>query len=103
MQLDRFNLQDDAPRMEQTQKKQVEYTLIGSQKKVAGHTLFQYNPETGEISVAKIIYSDTVDFLTQKPMHNPRVDALKGCIYLQALNKKNCIKRLRKQGYSKFN
>lgn len=102
MLLDKFNLQDDAPRTEQTQKKQVEYTLVGSQRKVAGHTLFQYNPETGEITQAKIVYSDTIDFLTQKPMGNQKVNILKGCIYLQALNKKNCIKRLRKRGYSKF-
>lgn len=89
-------------RIEQQQRKRVEHTFVGSQKKVAGHTLFEYNPATGEIKKAKIIYSDTILFPSGEPMHNPKVETVQGCVYRQALNKKDVIKHLRKEGYSKF-
>lgn len=103
MTIDKLTLpKDDDTRIEAQAKKQIEYTIVGSQQKVNGHTLFQYNLSTGEITIAKIKYCDTVDFLTGKPLENQKVEMEKGCIYRQALNKKNVIKHLRREGYTKF-
>ena len=42
---------EDATRVEQVAKKQKEYKLIGKQRKVAGHTLFEFNKKTKELSL----------------------------------------------------
>lgn len=60
---------------------------IGRQNKKAGHTLFKYNKETGEIS--------------ESPVLNGSVITEPNCIYRQALNKKNFIKRLKREGVIK--
>lgn len=60
---------------------------IGRQTKTPGHTLFMYNKETGEISEAPVLN----DAVITKP----------NCIYRQALNKKNFIKRLKREGIIK--
>ncbi len=104
--MDLFNptnpLDEEQIRIEREQQKRIEHTFVGSQKKIPGHTLFEYNPSTGEIKKAKIEYSDTVMFPSGEPMHRPKVITVKGCVYRQALNKKNVIKHLRKEGYTKF-
>lgn len=103
MTLDKISpTKEDDLRIEMIKRKQVEYSLVGSQKKVDGHILFEYDPSTGIIRQAEITYCDTLDFFTRKPLFNPKVHTKKGCIYRQALNKKNVIKRLKKEGYTKF-
>lgn len=86
-------------RIENVEKERIEFTFVGSQRKVPGHTLFYFNTITREIGEAHIIYSDCVDLWTGRPIHNPKVETVNGCVYMQALNKKNFIKRLRKEGY----
>ena len=59
---------------------------VGQQVKTPGHTLFEYNKETGEI----------------KDMKTNRIVIIEtNCIYRQALNKKNFIKRLKREGIIK--
>lgn len=99
MELDTLNEFDDKDKMqiEAQQQKQSEYTLIKSERKIPGLTLWSYNTMTGEIKPAKIEYSDTFSFLTMKPLHAPKVIVEKDCVYRQALNKKNMLKVLRRE------
>ena len=60
---------------------------VGQQVKTPGHTLYKYNKVTGEISKA--------------PVLNDAVITEPDCIYRQALNKKNFIKRLKREGIIK--
>ena len=77
--------------------KEHEFKLIGHQKKVRGHTLFCLNLKTGEIKVAPVQRSVTVDFRTKEPIHRDRIVVEPNCVYRQALNKKNFIKILRRE------
>ena len=60
---------------------------VGRQKKRPGHTLYLYNKVTGEIR--------------QAPVLNGNVLIEQDCVYRQALNKKNFVKRLRREGIIK--
>jgi hypothetical protein len=55
---------------------------IGRILKKPGCTIFCYNPETGEIS----------------EVHGNKIVTEKGCIYMQALNKKNFVRKLVRRG-----
>lgn len=89
--------QDNSIRIEQQQKKQKEYHLIGQIRRIPGLTLFEFNKRTKEIrpaSVSRTIgvkYDGTTYFRT-------RTDVRQDCFYLQALNIKNAEKKLRKLG-----
>lgn len=97
----------DIPKSSDLQKSQVElveqkkheYNLVGNMRKREGHTLFSFNKVTREIKVAKIVKCKVYDYMRQGPAFNDRVDKEKDCIYLYALNKKNCIKHLRLMGF----
>lgn len=84
--------------IELLQRKQHEYKLIGKVKKVSGHTMFSYNIQTGEIKVADVERCDTILFTTKKPLVNEKIKVEPNCIYEQALNKKNFVKKLRRMG-----
>lgn len=60
---------------------------VGRMRKRAGLTLYKYNMKTGELERATVI-DGTV--MTEE-----------GCIYRQALNKRNAIKKLRREGITK--
>ena len=83
--------------VEVVENKQHEFRLIGSQRKQAGHTLFSLNLKTGEIKVAPVVRSDVVDFRTRMPVHRDRIVVEPHCVYRQALNKKNFIKKLKRE------
>lgn len=91
--------EEDEVRMEAEDLKKREYHLIDSQRRQRGHTLYSFNLKTREIKVVEIKHEislnidGTVD--TEK-----RVSVEQDCIYVQALNIKNCIKRLKRMGYS---
>ena len=84
--------------MEQVQLKQHELVLLKQEPVVLGHTLFSYNVESNEIKKAPVQYSRDVDFVTREPLHNPKIVVEPNCIYRQALNKRNFIKRLKREG-----
>lgn len=84
--------------MEVVENKQHEFKLIGSQRKQAGHTLFSLNLRTGEIKVAPVDRSQVVDFRTKLPTHRDRLVVEPNCVYRQALNRKNFIKKMKREG-----
>lgn len=83
-------------------QKKKEHKLIGQQRIVRGHILFKYNYETKELS-SDIKYKKTD--LVINDFNNPLKDAFsvkveveQGFMYIQALNRKNAIKKLNKLG-----
>lgn len=85
-------------RDEQQQKKEIK--LIGRQRKVRGLTLFEYNEKTKELSKAQYKKQDfSLESLSLDPSQlkiSSKVVVNENCIYFQALNRKNAIKKLRK-------
>ena len=92
------NEQTHKDEMELLQKQQHEYKYVGSQRKVPGHTMFSFNVKTGEIKVAPSEKCKDVDFKSKEPIRKERLTIEPDCIYRQALNKKNFIKRLKREG-----
>lgn len=84
--------------MEILDKKKHEFKLVGRQRKVPGHTMFCINLRTGEIKVAPVEHSKVYDMKTQGPVTRDRIVVEPDCLYRQALNKKNFIKRLLREG-----
>lgn len=75
-------------------RQQQEYKLIASHvPKIDGYKVFQYNKETREFSVAKFRQNET---FVLGGNNNPKLDIEKGCVYIEALNEKNALKRLRR-------
>lgn len=79
------------------QKKQQEYKRIRTVKRISGHTMFSYNTDTGEIKKAILEVCDTILF-NGKPLWPDKVQVERNCYYEQALNEKNFIKRLKRNG-----
>ena len=88
----------DNLRIEQVIKKKNEFHLIGSQRKVKGHTLYAFNTVTKEIKVAPMERKMFLGFNGNVTYKN-EITVEKDCIYLQALNEKNARKRLIRMGY----
>ena len=89
----------DDLRIEQVVKKKNEFHLIGSQRKVKGHTLYAFNIVTKELMVASVERKVLLGF-DGNVMYENKLTVEKNCIYLQALNEKNAKKKLLKMGYS---
>ena len=85
-------------RQEQVAKKQKEYKLIGMQRKVPGHTLFEFNKKTKEVRPAQVTREAALT-IKGKPTFRTKTDIHEDCFYVQALNKQNAIKKLRKIGF----
>lgn len=81
-------------RVEAVQRQQREYKYDGSAKRVAGHILFSYNTETGEWKQANVKRECVYDPINKKTIYKTKVIRETNCIYIQALNLKNAIKRL---------
>jgi len=79
------------------QKKQQEYKLVGRARRINGHTMFSYNLDTGEVKMAILETCDTVLF-NGTPLYPNRIQIERNCYYEQALNEKNFIKRLKRNG-----
>ena len=82
--------------VEQVAKKQNEYKLIGKQRKVPGHTLFEFDKKTKEIRPAQVTREQI--WTKKGPISRTRTDIHEGCFYVQALNKANAAKKLHKIG-----
>lgn len=72
-----------------------ELKLVGSQKKVKGHTLFSYNEKTGEWKQTNVKRNIEIG-LDGLPVYKTEVTKEPNCIYIQALNLENAKKRLKK-------
>lgn len=78
----------------QKKKQQKEYKLLGSYRpKIDGGKIFQFNPQTELVTEA--IFRESDKFVLGK-RNNKKLDVVKGCYYVEALNMKNAIKRLKK-------
>lgn len=82
---------------EQQQKKVLK--LIGQQRKVPGLTLFEFNHST--LSVRRAVFKKInveVQSLSNKLNHttHSRVEVSENCFYIQALNLKNAVKKIKK-------
>ena len=88
----------DDVRIEQVVKKKNEFHLIGSQRKIKGHTLYAFNTVTKEIKVAPMERKMFFGFNGNVTYKN-EITVEKDCIYLQALNEKNVRKKLIRIGY----
>ena len=84
--------------VELLQQKKHEFTFIGRERKKPGHTMFSYNTVTKEIKVAPLEFSKDIDFRTREPIQKPRIVIERNCVYRQALNEKNFIKKLKREG-----
>lgn len=82
---------------EQVDKKQKEYHLIGRQRKVSGHTLFEFNRKTKEIRPADIS-REVIVGMDGNPRYKTKTNVHQDCFYLQALNVRNAKKKLVKLG-----
>ena len=83
--------------VELLEQQRQEYKLIGSMKKVPGHTLFSFNVQTGEIKPVKLVREASIG-LDGNPVFKEKITVEKDCYYEQALNLKNFIKRLKRRG-----
>jgi hypothetical protein len=82
-------------------KKQI--TLIGSQRKIKGLTMFEFNPVALTLEPASFKES-TVSITGKRVVDRKIVHKLiykEGYVYVQALNKKNAYKQIAKS-YSNF-
>lgn len=76
------------------QKQQQEYKKVGEhQLSIDGGTIFQYNRITRQFTKAKFRESDTYVFGGD---NRKKIDIEKDCIYIEALNEKNALKRLKR-------
>lgn len=71
--------------------------LLGSMRRVPGHTVFSFNSQTFEIKPAPVVKEAGLG-LDGKPIFKTKITIEANCIYDQALNKKNFLKRLIRKG-----
>lgn len=89
----------DSERIEQKQKKQQEYKLIGKRRRIPGLNLFSYNTVTKELKLAPV--EKNVALGLNGPDYKTNIKIEKDCIYLQALNMDNARRKLMKKGIIK--
>ena len=79
---------------ELVEQQRKEYRLIGSQKHILGLVLYEYDLTTGELRPAdvKTTLSLTVD---GKLDSSRKVNSKELCLYVQALNKENAMRKVR--------
>ena len=68
-------------------------------RKHKNHIIWEYNTKTGELLPAKI--DKEVVWDNGEPKEVNKLHTKKDCIYFEALNQKNAIKHLLKNGYIK--
>lgn len=87
-------------REEQEQRKELKF--IGSQRKIIGHTLFEFNYKTGSIKPASfktetLEIKSLSDDKSSRDSHR-KVEVNEHCFYIQALNKRNAVRKMIKLG-----
>ena len=89
---------DEKAKTEFCQHEKREIKFLGKMRRNTSHTLFSYNIVTKEIKVAELEKPDTINFKDLEKIGNTRIIIEKDCVYRQALNKKNFIKILKREG-----
>lgn len=86
--------------IQQRKKQRVEYKFIGSIQHRIGHTLFAINRVTGSVHPAKYVKKDVLQWAEAiqlvKGIIKRDVLVEKDCVYIEALNETNAIKKYRK-------
>ena len=82
-------------RQEVVAKKQLQYRLIGSLRRIAGLNLYEYDLTTGELKKAYVARTVEIGVDLQPVFHNRTVQH-ELCLYVQALNEANAMKHVRK-------
>lgn len=101
MKLDVSNLLDNSVSKVETEivdKQKKEYKYIHSMRKIPGLSCYAFNTRTKEISKVSTVKKLHLDIATGLPMKVEKAEYNPECIYIQALNEKNVIKKLKKQG-----
>lgn len=84
--------------IEQNVQKQV--TLLGSQRKIKGLTMFEFDPI--KLTLEPANYKDVQAELNGKTtLIRHKLMMKEGCVYIQALNKRNAYKKIAKR-YKNF-
>ena len=89
---------DEKAKTEFCHQEKREIKFLGKMRRNTSHTLFSYNIVTKEIKVAELEKPDTINFKDLEKIGNTKIIIEKDCVYRQALNKKNFIKILKREG-----
>ena len=89
---------DEKAKTEFCQQEKREIKFLGKMRRNTSHTLFSYNLVTKEIKVAELEKPVTIGLFGMEKIGNTRIIIEKDCVYRQALNKKNFIKILKREG-----
>lgn len=81
--------------IEQQVDKQQEYRLVAQMRLKRGLSVFYYDMNTGEVEKLEIKKKVAIGYDKKVKKTNEAQDK-KNCIYVQALNKKNAIKKFKK-------
>lgn len=79
--------------IEKKVEQEKQHKKVGQLKPHKGHTVFQYNTETGAIT--KAVFEELVLFNSLTKV-NKRINVEKDCLYVSALNLKNAAKKIAK-------
>lgn len=71
-----------------------EYRLLGSKKRIPGLILFEYDVTTGELIRASL-KKEVELMIDGRVMKNTRVDTRDMCLYIQALNEENALRKVK--------
>lgn len=82
-------------RQEVVAEKQMLWRMIGSLRRIAGLTLYEYDLTTGELSVVELERRVQVG-LDGRPIFNTRAQYRELCLYVQATNRENAMKKVRR-------
>lgn len=91
------NKKVDKPEAAMVQSRQLEFKKVSTWRPQRGHTIFKFNTKTKELARAEIQRTALID-IRQQVHYEKKIFVEKDCIYIEALNKKNAIKQLRREG-----
>lgn len=82
-------------REEEQQRKELKF--IGSQRSIKGLTLYEFNLVSKQIKEAEFKKEDLIlKSLNDKVSLSKKVHVKENCVYIQALNKSNAIRKINK-------
>lgn len=84
--------------IQKVQRVQSEYKKVATWRRQPGHTVFSFNTSSKELKRADMANVAEID-MKQNVVYRRRINVEKDCIYIEALNMKNAIRCLRKEGY----
>ena len=85
---------DSVKEVQMKKQKEKKYELQRSIIHQRGHTLFEI--DTNTLEVREPFYEESKKVYLDKPQENKKVIIKKDCVYLEALNVKNALKKYKK-------